>query len=428
MTKENLLEKVRSHILNEITHRHSLERSFNWEAIARPNQKLPKGDWKIWLILAGRGFGKTRAGAEAVRSWATSGFYRRLALVGQTQRDVEQVMIEGESGLLHIHPESERPVYNRSRGSLVWPSGAIATIYSGERFEKLRGPQFDGAWVDELAKYRMPEKLWEQLMFSLRLGNDPRLVVTTTPRPLNLIKRMVKGDEGKVVVTRGSTFDNKDNLSNSFLTHMKHQYATSPLGRQELDGVILEEEEGALWRWDQIEACQVKKTPDLDRLIIAVDPAVTSHQNSDETGIIVAGESGNKAYILEDLSGRYAPNEWCQLILEAYHNHKADKIIAEVNQGGDLVEQMLRSMDSKVSFKAVRATRGKKIRAEPVAHLYEQGLIHHVGDLSLLEEQLCSYSMHNRGQKSPDRMDALVWALTELMLTSKKTRKAWMTS
>lgn len=427
VTKAALVKKICALVQQELNERHKQQVQYDWSRCARPEQRLPDGDWKIWFILAGRGFGKTRAGSEAIRHWATSGRCRRMALIGQTESDVEQVMIHGESGLLRIHPESERPHYQVSKKCLLWPNGATATLYSAESYEKLRGPQFDGAWIDELAKYRQPEKVWEQLMFSLRLGENPQVIVTTTPRPLPLLKRLLAGEEGKMTLTRGTTFDNAANLSPSFLQHMKKRYGKNPLGRQELEGEILERQKGALWSWRGLEKCRQQTFPDLDRLILAVDPAVTSGQKSDETGIILAGRSGSSAYVLKDISGRYTPSQWTKIVIDTYKTYKVDKVVAEVNQGGDLVEQMLRASaeGARLSFKAVRATRGKRVRAEPIANLYEQGLVHHVGDLASLEEQLCSYDPLQSSQ-SPDRLDALVWALTELMLENQTPpKKVW---
>lgn len=425
MRHPSLTHRLHHLIKRELRARALAERAYDWSRQGRITQRLPEGDWKIWLILAGRGFGKTRAGSEAIRQWVCAGRCRRLALIGQTERDIEQVMIQGESGLLAIHPESERPQYHVSKKCLIWPNGAVATLYSAERYEKLRGPQFDGAWVDELAKFRHPSQVWEQLMFSLRLGPNPQVIVTTTPRPLPLLKKMLAGKEGKLHLTRGSTFENQKNLSPTFLEHMKNRYAQSPLGRQELEGALLEEEKGALWKWAHLEMCRVQEVPSLERLLIAIDPAVTAHEKSDETGLIVAGRAGEKAYVLEDLSGQYSPQEWARVALEAYERYQADKIIAEVNQGGDLVEQMLRAHSQRISFKAVRANRGKRVRAEPVAHLYEQGLVHHAPGLSRLGEQLCLYTPLS--SKSPDRMDALVWAISELMLHPVAQKRAWLT-
>ncbi len=388
---------------------------YRWEKQARPSQRLPQGDWYAWLILAGRGFGKTRTGAETIRSWVLSGQARRIALIGATEDEVRQIMIEGESGLLSVHAPEERPYYLPSRKLLVWPNGACARIFSGARPDQLRGPQFDGAWIDELAKFPEPEALWQQLNFSLRLGKSPKVIITTTPRPIKLLKTFLEREGRDVVVTRGNSFENRENLSPTFLKMMEETYAGTRLGAQELYGEILESVEGALWRYDQMEDARTERAPELARIVVAVDPAVTAGEASDETGLVVAGLSEEgKYYVLEDGSGRHPPLKWAKLAVDLYKKHKADRIIAEVNQGGDLVQTMIRSLGADISFQSVRATRGKFTRAEPVAALYEQGLVHHVGAAGFpeLEEQLCSYVPGK--PPSPDRLDALVWALTAL--------------
>ncbi len=399
-----------------------------WEKQARPSQRLPQGNWYAWLILAGRGFGKTRTGAETIRSWVLSGQAKRIALIGATEDEVRQIMIEGESGLLSVHAPEERPYYMPSRKLLVWPNGACARIFSGAKPDQLRGPQFDGAWIDELAKFPEPEALWQQLNFSLRLGKSPKVVITTTPRPLKLLKTLLEREGQDVVLTRGSSFENKENLSPTFLKMMETTYAGTRLGAQELYGEILESVEGALWCYDQMEEARIQSAPELARIVVAVDPAVTAGEESDETGLVVAGLSEDgKYYVLEDGSGRYPPLKWAKLAVELYKKHKADRIIAEVNQGGDLVQTMIRSLGVDISFQSVRATRGKFTRAEPVAALYEQGLVHHVGRAGFpeLEEQLCSYVPGK--SISPDRLDALVWAITALqeMCASLPNRGAW---
>jgi predicted phage terminase large subunit-like protein len=392
-----------------------LARPLNWQDLARPEQRLPPGDWQVWMILAGRGFGKTRTGAETVLAWVRDETCKRMALIADTEADARTVMIEGESGLLAICAEHERPRYEPSKRKLVFPNGAIATCYSADAYEQLRGPQFDGAWVDELAKFRYPEQVWDQLMLSLRLGDNPRAVVTTTPKPLKILKELVASPE--VHITRGTTFDNTANLPTSFLKRVRNRFEGTRLGHQELYGEILSQTEGTLWTPDLLERYRIKDLPPLIRVVVAIDPATTSHDLSDETGIIVAGLGQDQCgYILEDHSGRVNPTEWARRAVKAYWHHKADRVVAEVNKGGDLVERVVRSMDANVSYKAVRATRGKYTRAEPIAALYEQGRVFHVTKgLDTLEQQMCSYAP-GHSSKSPDRLDALVWALTELML------------
>lgn len=416
MLNQAQINKLVREVLLAQNENHPDPERYYWQKKARASQQIPEGDWYAWLILAGRGFGKTRTGAETIREWVKSGQAKRIALIGATEDEVRQVMIEGESGLLAVHPPEERPYFLPSRKLLVWPNGACAQIFSGVKPDQLRGPQFDGAWIDELAKFPHPETLWQQLNFSLRLGKAPRVVITTTPRPLKLLKALMEREGKDVVLTRGSSFENQENLSPTFLSMMEERYAGTRLGTQELYGEILENVEGALWTYEHIEEARIDVAPPLARIVVAVDPAVTSSEESDETGLIIAGVSADgKYYVLEDGSGRYPPIKWAKRAIDLYKRHKADRIIAEVNQGGDLVQTMIRSLDSEVSFQSVRATRGKFTRAEPVAALYEQGLVFHVSPqgFSELEEQLCRY-VPGGSLKSPDRLDALVWALTAL--------------
>lgn len=403
-----------------------------WRQNARPSQLPPAGDWRTWLILAGRGFGKTRTGAETLRSWINSGRYHRIGLLSQTIGEAVSVMVEGNSGLLEIHPPLERPLFARGRQQLVWPNGTLATLYGADHFERLRGPQFDAVWIDELAKFRYPEEAWSQLMLALRLGTDPRCIVTTTPRPIPLIEKLLKSDD--VVVTKGTTFENRSNLAPAFLDQIVKQFEGTRLGAQELYAQLLTEQQGALWRRDLIRYQEPPYdsvgTPKLLRIVVAIDPATTHHEESDETGIVIAGLSDNKcAYVLEDLSGRLSPGDWGQRVCEAYWRLKADRVVAEVNKGGDLVERILRSLDPTIPYKAVRATRGKYTRAEPIAALYEQNRIFHTHPFALLETQLCTY-VPGISTKSPDRLDALVWALTDLLLESESnpSLKLWTTT
>jgi len=388
----------------------------DWNQWAREDQLPPQHeDWFTWLLLGGRGAGKTRTGAEWIRALAETGAASRIALVGETYSDVREVMIDGESGLMAIPRVKWRPSYEASRRRLVWPNGATAQCFSAEDPEGLRGYQFDAAWSDELCKWRYADTAWSNLQLGLRLGERPRQVVTTTPRPTALIKRLMAADGTHL--TRASTWANKANLAETFLSEITAVYQDTPLGRQELFGELVEDTAGALWRWSMIEACHVDHAPEMDRLVIAIDPPATAGAEADECGIIVAGCCGGIAYVLEDLSSRrLSPLDWGQRAVAACHRHKADRIVAEVNQGGDMVEAILRQVDPAVPVRAVRASRGKRVRAEPVAALYERGLVRHVGSLTKLEDQLVSWTGEGA---SPDRLDALVWALTDLMLGAK---------
>ncbi len=396
---------------------------------AMPHQLPPNSDWRTWVILGGRGAGKTRAGAEWVRAMAegpaanVAGAARRIALVGETIEQAREVMIFGDSGILATSPPALRPDWVAGRKMLQWENGATAQLFSAFDPESLRGPQFDAAWVDELAKWPQPEAAWDMLQFGLRLGDAPRATVTTTPRNVPLLRRLVE-TEG-TVVTSATTFDNAANLAPSFLREVKQRYSGTRLGRQELEGVILTDTQGGLWDMAKIGERMKQEAPGLDRIVVAVDPPVTGHAGSDACGIIVAGVVMNgppfewQAYIIEDASVRAAgPLVWAQAAVKALRRHDADRLIAEVNQGGDMVETIIRSIDPLVPVTNVRASRGKVARAEPVAALYAQGRVTHLRGLGELEDEMAQMTVQGYdGKGSPDRVDALVWALTELMLT-----------
>ncbi len=392
----------------------------DWRALARPNQLPPPGDWSIWLQLAGRGFGKTWSGSNWVCEQVEKHGARRIALVAPTAGDARDVMAEGASGIMSVCHDWARPTFEPSKRRLTWPNGAIATLYSADEPERLRGPQHDAAWCDELGAWRYADEAWNMLMLGLRVGKRPRCAATTTPRPTKLLKALVAREGQDVVISRGSTLENAANLAPTFLSTIVARYEGTRLGRQELNGELLDDTPGALWQRDWIDELRVEAAPELRRVVVAIDPAVSSNEGSDETGIVVAGVGRDgHGYLLDDLSGRYAPHEWAQRAIEAYHRHKADRIIAEVNQGGAMVEATIRVVDPKVSYKSVHASRGKVTRAEPVAALYEQKKVHHVGAFPELEDQCCSFcSDFDRAKSgySPDRLDALVWALTELQL------------
>jgi phage terminase large subunit-like protein len=350
-----------------------------------------------------------------------SGRYGRIALVGETTADVRGVMVDGESGLLNIGPKDERPEYFPSLRQLKWPNGAIATTYNATEPDQLRGPQHDAAWCDEIAKWKYIQETWDQLQFGLRLGEHPRQILTTTPRPLPLLKKML--NDPYTVTTKGKTMDNKDNLAETFMHQIEERFGGTRLGRQELDGEILDDIPGALWQRSGIDTNRVSEAPvDMERVIVAVDPAASSEEGSDENGIVVVGMARNaegyaEGYVLEDASLRGSPEEWAKKAVQMYRKWSADKIVAEKNQGGDMVASVIRSVDRSIMPKLVHASRGKIIRAEPISSLYEQNRIHHVGRFDQLEDQMCTFSVDNiraNGMGSPDRVDALVWGLTEL--------------
>jgi phage terminase large subunit-like protein len=393
-----------------------LDLFFKWDAWRRPKQIPPEGNWRIWLLLAGRGFGKTRTGAEFIREQVDQGTCRHIALVAATAGDARDTMIEGESGLMRIFPPGQRPNYEPSKRRVTFYNGAMATAYTADEPDRLRGPNHDLAWADELASWRYPEA-WDMLMLGLRIGINPKCVVTTTPKPTGIIRRLLNRDDGSVVVTRGSTYENRTNLAGSFLEEILARYEGTRLGRQELHAELLEDIEGALWNRTVIDNCRVTKPPEFTRVVVAVDPAASAHEESAETGIVVAalGSDGH-GYVMDDVSLRGSPNEWGQAAIAAFHRNTADRIVAEANQGGDMVSHTLRTVDQTVPVKLVRASRGKQTRAEPVAALYEQGKVHHVGFFPTLEDQLCGWVPGFSA--SPDRLDALVWAFHELMVLS----------
>lgn len=408
-----------------------------WEFWARPDQLEPPGDWSTWLILAGRGWGKTRCGAETIRAWAcgstplAAGKCSRIALVAETAPDARDVMVEGESGILACHPADFRPTYYPSKRKIEWPNGAIATLYNATEPDQLRGPQHDGAWCDELAKWRYVQDSWDQLQFGLRLGEHPRQIITTTPRPLPILRKLLV--DPTCFVTRGRTFDNADNLAENTLRQLQDAYGNTRLGRQELEGEILDDIPGALWTRASIDDSRLQEAPDLERIFVAVDPAASSNEGSDENGIVVVGLARDKdgyarGYVLEDGSLKGSPEEWARKAVHLYRKYSADKIIAEKNQGGEMVEAVIKSVDRQVPVKLVHASRGKHVRAEPISALYEQGRVHHVGRFDKLEDQMCMFSMDNirdGNMGSPDRVDALVWGLTELFdkITARAKRK-----
>ena len=373
-------------------------------------------------MLGGRGAGKTRAGAEWVRALAAKMPDARIALVGETLADARTVMVEGVSGLLGVHPPEMRPRYEPSKRQLTFASGAMAQLFSSKDPESLRGPQFSAAWCDELGKWRRPQQTWDMLQFGLRLGDDPRQVVTTTPRPIPLVKALLA--DPRTAVTRVATAANAANLAPSFLERIVGRYRGTRLGRQELDAELLEDRPDSLWPRALIERVRVSAAPALQRIVVAVDPPASSSASADACGIVVAGLSEtpcaetSHAYVLADLTREgVRPLDWARTVIAAYRRFEADRIVVEVNQGGDMVETVLRQVDASVPVRAVRATRGKVLRAEPVAALYEQGRVAHVGAFPALEDEMSDFGADGlSGGGSPDRVDALVWALTELCL------------
>lgn len=404
--------------------------TFNWEdEFARDSQKFPEGEWSTWVINAGRGYGKTRTGAENVRRWAEKFPGCRIAVVARTASDVRDVMVEGESGILSVCPPWHMPRYEPSKRRITWPPDdrgvtSIATTFSADEPDLLRGPQFHYAWADELAAWRFLKDSWDNLQLGLRLGDDPRAIVTTTPKPIKMLRTLMA--DPTTIVTGGSTYENRANLAGAFFQNITRLYEGTSVGRQELYAQLLDQAEGSLWQRDDIDKHRVDESPELARVVTAIDPAVSANEQSDETGIMVAGSlyvpqpAGpplQHFYVLDDGSGRMRPRVWAQRALALLDRWVGDRIVGEVNNGGDMVGETLRTIDQDVPFRAVHASRGKQARAEPIAALYEQGRVHHVGLFEELEDQLCNW-VPLSNQRSPDRLDALVWAITELQDTS----------
>lgn len=396
-----------------------------WPFWARPDQLPPEWNWRTWLILCGRGWGKTRTGAEWVYEQVRRG-KKWGVLIGATASDVRDVMIEGESGILNIGHPSERPEYYSSKRRLVFPNGAQVMTRSAEKPDSLRGPQGEFAWVDELAMFRYGQMAWDMLTLGMRLSESPQILATTTPRPIPLIKTLLARESTHA--TYGSTYDNYVNLADVYISEYIKPYEGTRLGEQEIWGKIIDESPGALWKRATLEETRTTETPTLARVVVAVDPATTNTATSDETGIVIGalGIDGH-GYILDDYTLKGSPNEWASAAIDAYHDFEADVIVAETNNGGDMVEHTIKetakTQGKHVTVKQVRASRGKATRAEPISTLYENGKIHHVGMFGKLEDQLCSWVP---GDDSPDRLDALVWAMTELMITRKRKLVAEM--
>jgi phage terminase large subunit-like protein len=393
---------------------------YDWPFWARDSQLAPNGNWQTWLFLGGRGAGKSRAGGEWVRSIIEQGQARRIALVAPTAADARDVMVEGESGILAIAPPWLRPLYEPSKRRLTWKNGARATLFSADEPERLRGPQFDSAWCDELVAWRFPEA-WDLLQFGLRKGSDPRCVVTTTPKPIKILTDLI--ERSTTAITRSTTYENRANLAPAFFDRIVSQYEGTRLGRQEINAEILDDVEGALWTRDQIEDARVMRAPELTRIVVSVDPSATSGGN--ECGITVQGialipnregSADAHGYLLDDLSMQGAPHAWAREAVTAYHKWKADRLVAETNQGGEMVRQTIASIDPSVSYRGVHASRGKLTRAEPISSFYEQQRIHHVGCFPELEDEMCSWQA---GGESPNRLDAMVHGFTDLMISKR---------
>ena len=405
----------RAEILNNLTDEQAYYLQHDWQILARPAQRVPLGNWFCWLLRSGRGYGKTRTGSETVIEWAQQGF-SPIALVGQTKADVRDTMVEiGDSSILKVAPPWFKPVYESSKRRLIFPNGSICVIYSGDEPDQLRGPQHQKAWVDELAKFKYPQETWDNLEFGLRTGKKPQVICTTTPRPIKIIRDLIT--DKRTIETRGNTLDNSSNLNPLFLDRMLTKYEGTRLGRQELNGDILDDNPEALWKRADIDSHRIKNIPPLSYVVVAVDLAVTSKEGSDDTGIVVAGKgTDGHGYVLGDYTCHDTPKKWAEAAITAYHKHEANLIIGEVNNGEDLVGETIKGIDPSVPFKAIHASRGKATRAEPISSLYEQGKVHHFGTFPDLEDQMTEWVPG--AEKSPDRVDALCYALSMLNLNA----------
>jgi len=412
-----LPEQEREKIIRSLPDKEAEALLYDWEYRARPNQLPPSGDWLVWLFMAGRGTGKTRAAAEFILREIKENRTKRIALIAKTPADARDVMIEGDSGILSISPPWNRPLYEPSKRRLTWKNGTTALVFSSKEPDQLRGPQYDLAWGDEIRTWYYPQETWDNLMFGLRLGEHPRCVVTTTPLPITVIKNIIKSPD--TVVTTGTTYENMANLAPSYFRQIISKYEGTRLGRQEINAELLEDVPGALWKRSNI---LYKPCPELVRVVVAIDPATTSSEGADETGIIVAGKGiDGLGYVLADRSARISPDGWAKRAVQAFDDFKADIIIGEVNNGGEMVGLTIRTVRPYISYKAVHASRGKQVRAQPVAALYEQHRINHAQQFTELEDQLVTWTPESG--ESPDRLDALVWAFTELFLQEPEEKQ-----
>ena len=435
--KRSIAEKVaaldpdeRLAVIGKLTPQQQADLQYDWGFWGRPTQQEPTQPYFCWLCLAGRGWGKTDTGAhwviKKVKEAKAKGRPIRIALVAETAADARDVMVEGDSGIIAASPPDFMPIYQPTRRRLIWPDGSMAQTFSGDEPGQLRGPQFHYAWVDELAKYTYPDETWDNLELGLRLGEEPQVIVTTTPRPIPIVINLY--DDPMNVVTTGSSYENISNLAPKYIQRVIKKYEGTRLGQQELHAQILRDVPGALWSMDLIGMTRVRpeSVPEIVRYVVAVDPAVSSSENSNETGIVVIGKGVNgDGYVFRDASGEYTATEWARTAAREYHHWKAGRVIGEVNNGGDLVKVNIHAYDPDVHFRAVTATRSKGTRAEPIAGLYEQGRMHHVGNFPDLEAQMTLITRDEYlGPGSPDRLDALVWGAHDIMYGSANSYDA----
>lgn len=386
---------------------------------ARKEQIPPLGNWFIWIIMAGRGFGKTFSGANWIIDEHIQGEAKNSAIIAATAADMRRFCIEGPSGVMAQAPNWFYPDYQPSKSKLIWPNGTETQLYTSEKPDRLRGPNHDRAWCDELSYWRYLEDAWDNLMMALRYGQNVKAVVTMTPRPVKAVRELLKREGQDVVVTRGSTMDNKENLSDIFLKNIQDQYGGTRKGRQEIQGELLEEAEGALWSHGLLDLYRVSETPQLTKTSVAIDPSTTGGEKADEAGIMVGGKDKfGHGYLLADYSRRASPQKWAEKAVEAYDFHEANDIVAEKNQGGEMISSMIHNINPHIKVHLVHASKGKVARAEPVSMLDEQGKLHHVGSFPALEDEMCNFVPGDINE-SPNRVDARVWLFTHLLIGRK---------
>lgn len=402
--------KLKRILLQKLIKLKEKRKTESWDYLARESQKIPeKKDWLIWIIIAGRGFGKTRTGAETIKKWVESGKYKNIALIGDSIDDAREIMVEGKSGLIEVCKKSPIKIsFEPSKRKISWSNGAKAMIYSSENYEKLRGPEFDLVWIDELAKFRNDQETFDHALLALRIGKNPKMIITTTPKPTNLIKSIIKRDD--TVVTKGSTYENIKNLAPEFIKQIKTKLEGTDLGRQEIHAEILSDKTVNLWSQTILEnARNCIPPPYYEKIIISIDPAITSKNSSDETGIIVAGQSSDGTiFIIDDHSTKEPADFWTDQVIALYYKYSATNIVVETNAGGDLIEQLIHIKDKNINIVPVFALKSKTIRAEPIVLLYQKNIVKHLAKFEKLEHQMITYTPD---KKSPDRMDALVWAV-----------------
>ncbi len=422
-----LPEAERDEILDALRDNEAVAVSNDWFLQARREQLEPPGDWFIWTLMAGRGFGKNWTASHWLINEHEQGFAENSCIIAATSNDLVRYCLNGPSGILSLAPPRFSPEYKTQQNKLVWPNGTETHLFTSEKPRRLRGGNFDRAWCDELSYWQYVDDTWDMLMFGLRHGEVVKCVITMTPRPIPLVRELISRDGKDVYITAGTTYDNIHNLSRVFKDKVIKRYEGTRLGRQELEGLVMLDVEGALWDHDMIDELRVKERPELQYIVVGVDPSVTSGEKADETGIVVVGKGANDhCYVLADISGQYSPRKWAQLVVGAYHSFGANKVIAEKNNGGELIEINIKNEDANIPVELVHASVGKVARAEPVSMLYEQNRVHHVGNFPIMEDEMCMFVPGDiKAKDSPNRVDALVWAISKLIVKKRLRAGTW---